>query len=450
MFVSVLNRAAWCWVILMSVAWAQRPVLHLRMDREATAGQVSDQSRKRNHAQPYGNLTYVPDRFGQDCRALRFDGNSYLSVKHDRSLNLKRKFSLTTWLYLPTRNQWQGLEWLTLICKGETPAESDFSPAYRVQMTSATASVNTASTKSIGRIRQSFPIERWFHFACVYDGRELVVYQDGRVTARFALADMVYANNEPLNIGRDVPGNNELFVGTMDDLRLFDQALSAREVQRIYQDDADQGLGSGCQRTAATESQPPRPSYTPPDTGVMANAAQNNLTLLLDVSGSMDQPGKLPLLKEAFLDLIQQMRPEDYISVVTYAGGVKVKVEHMSATNTQRIAKAIDKLSSGGKTNGKKGLKKAYKVALEHFIVGGNNRVILATDGSFALEDLYPIAEDMANDALFLSVFSFGKKGQRAMGRLDDLASRGQGRHYNITSQNVDQALIQEVTAIKQ
>jgi Mg-chelatase subunit ChlD len=480
------------------------------MDREGPAPrQVSDQGRQGNHAQLVGSIEFVPNRFGADCRAVRFDGSSYLRVAHDPSLDLAQDFTLSTWVYLPTDNVLQGLKWLTLICKGETPGESEVSPAFRVQMTSATASVNTASTKSIGSIQQSYPIQRWFHFAAVCTDHTLFLYQDGYETARFALPDPLYPNQEPLDIGRDIPGNTEFFVGTMDDLRLFGQALSARDILALAQDQTDAKLGSACPSpsppppppavvavpTTRSSSQPtklpnwakmtprPQPAITPatPATPAVGPAPArapkplaesptlpqpapvdpspapepadpynfqglpaNNLVLLLDVSGSMNRAEKLPLLKEALLNLVPHLREADRISVITYAGGTKVLLDGVPATDMKKISRAIDRLRSNGKTRADKGLSKALQIASKHHRPGDNNRIILATDAQFDLEPLDPIVADMRQAEVKLSIFSFGLKGSQEQAALNALAASGQGNYHQILPSNVDQALLSE------
>jgi len=481
---------------------AQQPVLHLKMDREGGTV-VSDQSRQGNDAQITGDLAFIPDRFGNACRALRFGGQGYLRVPHARSLNLDETFSVSVWAKLPYGLRAWGLQWLTIVCKGETPTESLRSPAFRAQLTSATASINTASTKSIGDIRLAFPTDRWFHVVLVYSGQKLTLYLDGQEVARYALKDPVGTNREPLNVGRDIPGNVEYYQGDMDELKLYDVALDAKQVARLYRDSSDQGLGSACpaepvaspsppasapkpapappprtppfaqmkprkepepepplvsepapEPQAPTGARPPRadptePTPDPVDPYAFTGYAENNLTLLLDVSGSMKARDKLPLLKDAFLELLTHMRPEDRISVVTYAGGVDVVLKGVSASQPERIAKAIEELDSSGKTNGKQGLRRAYRVARNNFIHRGNNRVILATDGNFDLSDLYRLAENMAEDEIALSVFSFGQSNRFKQAYMDNLARKGQGNHARINRSNVEQALLREVKAVK-
>jgi Ca-activated chloride channel family protein len=108
-----------------------------------------------------------------------------------------------------------------------------------------------------------------------------------------------------------------------------------------------------------------------------------NLVYLLDVSGSMNDPLKLPLLKRGFRMLSAQLRPQDRVSIVTYAGADRVILDGVPGSSHEKIDAAIVNLESGGSTNGAGGIQKAYEIAQKHFIRGGTNRVLLATDGDF-------------------------------------------------------------------
>lgn len=109
----------------------------------------------------------------------------------------------------------------------------------------------------------------------------------------------------------------------------------------------------------------------------------SNLVFLLDVSGSMDSPNKLPLLKSAFTMLVNELRPQDRVSIVVYAGAAGMVLEPTPGNRKEKILGAINRLNAGGSTAGGQGLMLAYRLAEENFIDGGNNRIILATDGDF-------------------------------------------------------------------
>ena len=177
--------------------------------------------------------------------------------------------------------------------------------------------------------------------------------------------------------------------------------------------------------------------------------AKNNLILLLDVSASMRKPEKLPLLKNSFSKLLEHMRPEDLVSVIVYSGDAKVVLDGVSAIRKNMITAAIDNLKSGGSTKGKSALRKAYRLASDNYISGGNNRIILATDGYFDVEDLFGIAEKNNSNDVNLSVFSFGKLSDSKISELQTLAEKGGGNYAGITSTNVDRALLNEAKAVR-
>ena len=179
----------------------------------------------------------------------------------------------------------------------------------------------------------------------------------------------------------------------------------------------------------------------------MDGYAINNMILLLDVSGSMNQPEKLPLLKKSMLDMLSMMRTEDKISIIAFSGKPKILLKSSSFKEEEKIKKSVSDLSSSGKTDGNAGLKLAYKVADENYIRGGNNRIILATDGEFALSDeIYQLIETFSKEDIFLSVFNFGK-GMGASKNLEKLAAAGKGNYASISKENVELKLIREAKA---
>ena len=181
----------------------------------------------------------------------------------------------------------------------------------------------------------------------------------------------------------------------------------------------------------------------------MEGYATNNMILLLDVSGSMNTPEKLPLLKKSVLDLLSMMRLEDKVSIIAFSGKPKTLLEATSFKEEQKIKNAINDLKSAGKTDGNAGVKLAYHVADENYIRGGNNRIILATDGEFGLNDeTRQLIEKFSKQDIFLSVFNFGK-GAGASKTLERLADLGRGNYRYISKQNVDLQLIGEAKAKK-
>lgn len=166
--------------------------------------------------------------------------------------------------------------------------------------------------------------------------------------------------------------------------------------------------------------------------------SRSNLVFLLDVSGSMDAPDKLDLVKRAFLMLAENLRPEDTISIVTYASDDRVVLDGVSGDNKTRIMSAIENLWAGGSTAGSKGIETAYELAGKHFIKGGNNRVILATDGDLNVGvtsegDLTRLIQEKKKSGVYLSVLGFGT-GNLKDNKMEALADHGNGQYAYVDS----------------
>ncbi|WP_452227002.1 YfbK domain-containing protein [Lacinutrix cladophorae] len=164
-----------------------------------------------------------------------------------------------------------------------------------------------------------------------------------------------------------------------------------------------------------------------------AELPPSNLTFLIDVSGSMGSQNKLPLLKSAFKLLVNQLREQDKVSIVVYAGAAGVALEPTSGKDKNKILTALDKLKSGGSTAGGEGIELAYALAEKNFKEKGNNRVILATDGDFNVgassdKDMQILIEEKRKSGVFLSVLGFGY-GNYKDSKLETLADKGNGNH---------------------
>lgn len=205
---------------------------------------ISDVGILNNHARIIGAPNYVSDRNGNDCRALYFDGKTYLTILNHPSLNFKSEFSVSVWLKLEDDE----LDWITLLCKGNNPFEDINSPSYRVQLTNVTASFNTASTKQIGNKNQSFENNKWFHLVTTFTYNEAAVYVNGNKSAHYYINAPLGFNNSDLEIGRDVPGITEYFIGTMDELKIFDKVLDDVEIKKIF-NQSNAFNSSACQLT---------------------------------------------------------------------------------------------------------------------------------------------------------------------------------------------------------
>ena len=164
----------------------------------------------------------------------------------------------------------------------------------------------------------------------------------------------------------------------------------------------------------------------------------SNLVFLLDVSGSMSNANKLPLVKEAMDLLVRRLDGRDRVAVVVYAGASGLALPSTTANNHDTIQHAMDNLKAGGSTNGGAGIQLAYKVAREHFIEGGNNRVILCTDGDFNVGqtnsgDLTDIAEAAADEGISLTILGFGM-GNYKDDLLEELSNKGKGTYAYVDS----------------
>jgi Ca-activated chloride channel homolog len=162
----------------------------------------------------------------------------------------------------------------------------------------------------------------------------------------------------------------------------------------------------------------------------------NNLVFLIDVSGSMNPENKLPLVKRSLRYLVEQLREEDQVSIVVYAGAAGLVLPCTPGSEKTRILNAIDNLEAGGSTAGGAGIQLAYRIARENLLREGNNRVILATDGDFNVGpssegELVRIIEQERRSGVFLTVLGFGT-GNYADQRMESLADKGNGNYFYV------------------
>jgi len=175
----------------------------------------------------------------------------------------------------------------------------------------------------------------------------------------------------------------------------------------------------------------------------------SNIVFLMDVSGSMDSPDKLPLLKSAFRLLVNELRPQDRVAIVVYAGAAGVVLESTPGNNKEKIMQAIDRLEAGGSTAGGQGLMLAYKIAAQNFVTGGNNRIILATDGDFNVGvssngGMERLVEEKRDKGVFITVLGFGM-GNYKDDKMEIIADKGNGNYAYIDNiQEARKTLVQE------
>jgi Ca-activated chloride channel family protein len=170
-----------------------------------------------------------------------------------------------------------------------------------------------------------------------------------------------------------------------------------------------------------------------------ARRPASNLVFLVDVSGSMQPENKLPLVKMGLNLLTQQMTESDRVAIVTYSDTAVQRLESTNGTDKPAILGVVDSLQAGGSTNGAGGIQLAYRTALDHFIAGGTNRVILCTDGDFNVgvtndDELVQLIQERARTRVFFSVLGFGM-GNLKDGKLEKLADKGNGHYAYIDSQ---------------
>lgn len=183
-----------------------------------------------------------------------------------------------------------------------------------------------------------------------------------------------------------------------------------------------------------------------------ADTPASNLVFLIDVSGSMFDEDKLPLLQDAFCMLTDELSDKDRVSIVTYAGSDSVVLKGVRGSKHSEIKDAIRELEAGGSTNGSAGIQTAYELAEKYFIKGGNNRVILATDGDLnvgvtSVDGLEDLISRKKESGVFLSVLGFGT-GNIKDNRMETLADKGNGNYAYIDSfREAKKVLVKELAA---
>ncbi len=166
----------------------------------------------------------------------------------------------------------------------------------------------------------------------------------------------------------------------------------------------------------------------------------NNLVFLIDVSGSMSSEDKLPLLKRAFSYLVSNLGANDTVSIVTYSGREEVVLDGCPGLDSAQILNAINSLRANGSTNGEAGITEAYRIAEKHMIAGGNNRIIMASDGDLNVgisseEELKALIEGKRDAGVFLSIIGFGSGNYRSS-KMETLADNGNGVYYYIDGES--------------
>jgi Ca-activated chloride channel family protein len=178
----------------------------------------------------------------------------------------------------------------------------------------------------------------------------------------------------------------------------------------------------------------------------------SNLVFLIDVSGSMSPPNKLPLVRRGLKMLVDELGEDDRVALVVYAGAAGMVLPSTPCSEKSRIVAALDRLAAGGSTNGGEGIRLAYQTARAHFIPGGTNRVVLCTDGDFnvgttSTGDLVRLAEQNAKHGVKISVLGFGM-GNHNDAMLEELSNKADGNYFFIdTEHEARKVLVQQMSA---
>src|SRR5690606_4495824 len=174
----------------------------------------------------------------------------------------------------------------------------------------------------------------------------------------------------------------------------------------------------------------------------------SNLVFLVDTSGSMNVPNRLPLVKQGLELLLNRLEPPDRVAGVAYACSAGLVLDSTPASEVSRIRRALTRLQAGGSTNGGDGIRLAYQTARDHFIASGINRVILCTDGDFNVgttsqDELIQLVEEQARGGIDLTVLGFGM-GNHNDAMLEQISGRGNGNYAFVDNQQEAQRVLVE------
>ncbi|WP_341838302.1 von Willebrand factor type A domain-containing protein [Chitinophaga pollutisoli] len=372
----------------------------------------------------FGSLTDSTGKF--ICKVAK--GNFTLEVSWIGYNKLVKSFSMNdTAVLIELTPSVQALQEVAVVA---------YAPQKRENLTASNVMIRGVATAPVAEMRSDYigtPVSR-DEFAAIKENRYRFVQQQPLSTfssdvdkASFSLV------RNMLNMG-NIPGKD---------------AVRVEELINYFEYDYPQPAGDAPVAIQADMAQCPwNPAHQLVRIGIQGktipidNLPASNLVFLIDVSGSMSGANRLPLVKQAFRLLVKQLRPQDRVSIVVYAGAAGLSLPSTPGNNKDAILGAIDRLEAGGSTAGGAGIQLAYATAKEHFIKGGNNRVILATDGDFNVGisdvgELERLIEKEREGNVYLSVLGFGM-GNYKDNRLETLADKGNGHYAYID--NFDEA----------
>jgi hypothetical protein len=284
---------------------------------------AADKSGNGNNGNIIGNVKHGYDRFGNSCGALDFDGaTGYINVPNTSSIQSpESEFSVSAWIKMKP-GKTPNIKWITLICKGIEPKETDNNPQYRIQALEGPQSTVSINTDFTEYWTQSLSFDIWYFYTQVYDGNEVAVYLDGQKVWNFAYNKRLTPNNAPLEIGRDIPGSTEFFCGSMDELRIFNKGLTPNEVAALYNDQTGSVFSNRFDITTlqniVVKTEPgkcfAKVSYTEPR-AISDCGTANVQKVAGPTSGSSFQVGRTPLSFLATNDVGEQIISTYYVEV---------------------------------------------------------------------------------------------------------------------------------------
>lgn len=234
-------------LMMLNDSFGQNPIAYYPFNNNTI-----DLSGNHNDGVISGGVTATTDRFGNPCGALYFNGtDGYIEVPNSSSLqSIDKVFSVAVWFkihYVPGVNNFR---WLTIICKGGTLKESPENPQYRFQTfqsnNQSTISINTDFTEFDKDFKSHIlEYDQWNFYVMVYDGKAVHCYLNNSKIWSFPYKKSLHENHDPLHIGKDIPGSIEHYTGSMDDLSIYDVALSEQKIAELYNDNSGASFSDG-------------------------------------------------------------------------------------------------------------------------------------------------------------------------------------------------------------
>lgn len=208
-------------------------------------GDTKDVSGNLNHGYITGGVFSTKDRFNNECGAMQFNGSDgYIHVPHSKSLATPQsEYSVALWFKASKGSEYSDLQWMTICCKSDINEENSNSPQFRLQSTRYTVSMNTDFTE---KFDHQIQFDTWYHYVVTYDGNYCRVYLNNKEIVNWAYKTKFEPNKLAMEIGRDLPGNVEYFCGVMDELYIYNKALTAKEISKIYKDQSERTSPKPC------------------------------------------------------------------------------------------------------------------------------------------------------------------------------------------------------------